>query len=114
MATLEEILAAPRDAFNVGRVFGEPVVKGDLTLIPVARVSGGGGGGSGPAEEGAEDENSGGGFGGMARPVGVYVVRGDDVSWQPAVDVTVISIAGIALGALMVIVAGKVLKRVFR
>ena len=34
------------DLLTVRRVFGEPVVRDDVTVIPVARVVGGGGGGS--------------------------------------------------------------------
>ena len=35
------------------------------------------------------------GFGGMARPAGVYVIRGQEVAWEPSLDVTLIALAGI-------------------
>jgi uncharacterized spore protein YtfJ len=117
MESMDKILAAPRDAFNVGRVFGEPVEKGELTVIPVAIISGGGGGGEGNGPTGDDPESttpggSGAGFGGMARPAGVYVVRGDSVEWQPAVNVTLLALGGIALGALITVVVGGILKRI--
>jgi uncharacterized spore protein YtfJ len=121
MTTLEEIMQGTRDTYTVGRVFGDPVEKDGVTIIPVAAVAGGGGGGSGPmGQAGAEGddvsaddraaEGSGGGFGGMAKPAGVYVVQGDSVRWEPAVDVNRLGIAGIALAAVIVIVVGLVVR----
>jgi uncharacterized spore protein YtfJ len=114
MAVLQDILSASRDLLNVRRVYGEPFEKGELTVIPVAHVAGGGGGGAGPAEDEGGAESGGGGFGGMARPVGVYVVKGDRVDWEPALDVTLLGIAGIALAALMTLTLGSVLRRRMR
>ena len=119
MESLDKILAAPRDAFNVGRVFGEPVEKGEVTIVPVAIVSGGGGGGEGSGPkgddpEGTTPEGSGGGFGGMARPAGVYVLRGDTVEWQPAINVTVLGLAGMAVVAMITLVVGGIVKRALR
>jgi len=80
-------------------------------------VSGGGGGGGGgrgrgdSAPEPGKREGEGGGFGGMARPVGVYVVKADGVEWHPALDVTMLGIAGIALSALIAFVLGRALRR---
>ena len=59
----------------------------------------------------ATGEGEGGGFGGMARPAGVYVVRADGVEWQPALDVTMIAMAGIALAALITLTLGVSLRR---
>ena len=110
MPRMDEMMQAVQDTFTVKRVFGEPIAKDGMTLIPVASVSGGGGGGEGGPEAGGEGSGSGSGFGGSARPVGVYVVRADGVEWQPAVDVTRLATAGIALAALMVLT----LKAIFR
>lgn len=94
----QELLAQARDAMTARRVFGEPIERDGTMLLPVASVMGGAGGGSGrtagtalgTGDESVEakmpDEGSGYGFGMMAKPLGVYVVRGDDVTWQPAVD----------------------------
>jgi uncharacterized spore protein YtfJ len=114
MAVLQDILSVPRDVLNARRVYGDPIEKGEVTLIPAAHVAGGGGGGAGPAEEEDGGEAAGGGFAGMARPVGMYVVRGDRVDWKPALDVTMIAVAGIALAALMTLTLGSVLRHWMR
>jgi uncharacterized spore protein YtfJ len=96
-------LERTRDLLTVGNVFGEPYRLDDVTIIPVARISGGAGGGGG---EGTDDEQSGGGFGtgfGLhAKPVGVYRIRDDRVDWRPSVDVNQVIrgsqiLAGLAL-----------------
>ena len=77
----EELLSGVRDSLTVRRVFGDPIEQDGVVVIPAASVGGGGGGG------GDSEDNGGGGFGIGAKPVGVYVVKDGDVSWQPAVDV---------------------------
>lgn len=74
------------DAMTVRRVFGDPVERDGVTVIPVAKVRGGGGGGSGEGPEG-RGKGWGGGFGVSATPAGVYVIRDGRVRWRPAVDV---------------------------
>jgi uncharacterized spore protein YtfJ len=96
---------------SASAVFGDPIEKDGVTVIPVAMVVGGGGGGAGPMEGGGGAEGGGGGFGGMSRPAGVYVVRGDGVEWQPAIDVTILGLALIALVGVMARVLGHVLAR---
>lgn len=101
---VQEIMAKARDAMSVGRVFGESYEKDGVTVIPVAKVQGGAGGGDG--EDGAGGgKGSGGGFGMNARPVGVFVVHGNDVDWRPAVDVNRIVVGGqiVAVVALIII-----------
>ena len=102
----DEILGAARDALTVRRVFGDPIERDGALVIPVARVRGGGGGGGGSGE--AEQRGAtgwGGGFGLDAHPVGVYVIRDGQVSWQPAIDVTRIALRGqiVVIAALLVI-----------
>ena len=111
MALVEDLMKGWHDNFTVRRVFGDPVERGNVTVIPVARIAGGGGGGGAPTEGEGGAENSGGGFGGMARPAGVYVVRADGVEWQPALDVTALGLAGIALAALITMTVGGVIRR---
>ncbi|MDQ4025009.1 MAG: sporulation protein [Actinomycetota bacterium] len=96
---VEDLVRGHRDAVTVKRVFGEPYQSNGVTLIPAARVLGGGGGGAGTAP-GGEGEGWGTGFGIVARPAGVYVVRGEDVRWQPALDVNRMVAAAAALVAL--------------
>lgn len=93
-----ETIAKAQDAVTVRRVYGEPYEKNGVTLIPAARVAGGGGGGAGE-DAGGGGSGSGGGFGIGARPVGAYVIKGDEVRWQPAVDVSQV-LAQLALVAL--------------
>ena len=111
MATnLDEILKGNRDAITVKRVFGDPVHKNGVTVIPAATVMGGGGGGEGEGEspdgEGT-GRGSGSGFGLLARPAGAYVIRGDQVQWQPAVDVNRIIAGAFAIAALALVVSRR-------
>jgi uncharacterized spore protein YtfJ len=81
MSQVMEALSGVRDAVSVKRIFGEPYEKDGVTIIPVAAVGGGGGGG------GDNQGNGGQGFGLGGRPVGAYVIKNGDVTWQPAIDV---------------------------
>src|SRR5262249_21676308 len=61
---------------QVSTVFGEPVEREGLTVIPVAkaRFGFGGGGGSG-GREGGEGSGGGGGGGGVVTPIGYIEMR---------------------------------------
>jgi uncharacterized spore protein YtfJ len=111
MALLKDVMGSWRDTYTVRRVFGDPIEKDGLTIIPVAMVAGGGGGGNGPADDGDSAANGGAGFGGLARPAGVFVVRTDSVVWHPALDVTLLGMAGMLLAALVALVLGRALRR---
>jgi uncharacterized spore protein YtfJ len=90
---VQAVISQARDALTVDRVFGQPYERNGVTVFPVATVRGGGGGGGGP---------SGGGGGGLeARPAGAFVIQGDSVRWQPAVDSNRVLAFGIV--ALLVI-----------
>ena len=93
-----EILQGVIDGVKAGTVFGQPIEKDGVTVLPVARISGGGGGGKGQDAGGREAEGAGGGLGLSARPVGVYVIRDGKVSWSPAVDVTRVILGGQLVG----------------
>jgi uncharacterized spore protein YtfJ len=95
MPNVDEILEGARDAISVRRVYGDPIEQEGVTVIPAAKVGGGGGGG------GDDAQNGGAGFGLGARPVGAFVIRGDQVSWVPAVDVSRVLLIGLA--ALLVL-----------
>ena len=92
MPNVDEILEGARDAITVKRVYGDPVEGEGVTIVPAAAVGGGGGGG------GDDEGNGGGGFGVKARPVGAWVIRGDEVAWRPAVDVNRIAVYAFLLG----------------
>lgn len=118
---LKELLVRANDAIGASRAFGPAYEKDGCLVIPVAWVAGGGGGGSGEgrrpqpsdaAESGEPgsipDERrigSGGGFGTVAWPLGVYVVKDGRVRWMPAIDVTHVLVAGVAL--LRALVKGR-------
>ena len=76
---IEALLDHAKDTITVKRVFGEPIERNDLLVIPVAVVVGGGGAGRSEGRPDRPGKESGGGFGVWARPIGVYVVRGDRV-----------------------------------
>jgi uncharacterized spore protein YtfJ len=98
--TPEDLLSRVGEQLGARRVFGEPLERDGITVVPVAVAIGGGGGGSGPDEQGA-----GAGFGGMVRGIGVYAISDGQVRFVPAIDAT-------ALAALGVLVTGMVLRAV--
>jgi len=107
-----KLLEKVSDQVSVRRAFGAPYEKDGLLIIPVAIVAGGGGGGvarsrrADPAVDAppqdAAPTDSGGGFGGLILPTGVYVVKGDQVRWVPAVDVTIAVLASLGLARILV------------
>ena len=99
---VQELAAQARDALTVKRVFGDPYEKDGLTIIPAARVQGAVGGGSGEDPQG-QGKGSGSGYGVTARPVGAFIVRDGELTWQPAMDVTRIVLGGqlVAIVALL-------------
>ncbi len=99
---VQQILSQARDTLTVKRVFGEPYERDGVTVIPVAAVSGGGGGGGGEQPE--QGKGSGGGFGMNAHPVGVYVIKGDAVTWVPAFDLNRVIMGGQIVAAIALIV----------
>jgi uncharacterized spore protein YtfJ len=114
---VEKLLAKAADNLSVRRAFGTAYEKDGMLIIPVAIVAGGGGGGTShtrradpasppdspeavPQDSGRADvgrADVGGGFGGLILPSGAYVVKGDQVRWVPAVDVTIAVLAGLGL-----------------
>jgi uncharacterized spore protein YtfJ len=106
---VQRLLSKATDNLTVGRVFGEPIQHGDILVVPVARIRGGAGGGSG-SDGTNEETGSGGGAGFDAKPAGVFVVKLDSVTWQPALDITRIVIGG----QLVAVVLALVLRSIFR
>lgn len=91
---VDEMLSGARDAMSVKRVYGDPIERAGMMVIPAAKVVGGGGGG------GDQQNNGGGGFGLRATPAGAWIIRDGEVDWEPAVDATRIA----TLGMLVAIV----------
>ncbi len=113
---MHELTSRVGESLSVRRAFGAAYEKNGVLVIPVALVAGGGGGGQRamspggqhprPAANAADDADgepasttqseAGGGFGGLIMPIGAYVVKGDQVRWVPAVNVTLIVLAGLS------------------
>jgi uncharacterized spore protein YtfJ len=107
---LRRISARVADQATVTTVFGEPIERGGVTVIPVARVrfgfGGGAGGGSGPAH--AEGSGGAGGGGAAVRPVGYIEMSAGGARFKritDPVDVLVLaaaaSLAARAFGRLL-------------
>jgi len=99
MPDIDELLRGAQDAIAAKRVYGEPVERDGVTVIPAAALRGGGGGG------GDDTNNGGGGFGLTARPVGAYVVSGEKVEWKPAIDVQRLMVGWQVVAGLAVLAA---------
>jgi uncharacterized spore protein YtfJ len=105
MPDIEAILLGAQDSMAAKRVYGEPVERDGVTVIPAASVGGGGGGG------GDNENNGGGGFGIKARPVGAYVITGEQVEWKPAVDVQRLMVGWQVVAGLAVLAAWSLARR---
>ena len=103
--TLEQAM----QTMTAKRVYGEPYERNGVAVIPAARVQGGGGGGGGEAPQG-QGSGSGSGFGVNARPVGAFVITGDQVAWRPAVDVNRIILGAQLLGLAALLVARSIVR----
>jgi uncharacterized spore protein YtfJ len=119
---IQELLGRMTENLSVRRSFGTAYEREGVLIIPVALVVGGGGGGEGPLDPattgkapaieaapapalkpaGPPPTGAGGGFGGVFLPMGVYVVKGDQVRWAPAYDANLIILAGLSVLRLVV------------
>jgi len=91
---VDEMLTGARDTMTVKRVYGDPIERDGIMVIPAAKVAGGGGGG------GDSENNAGGGFGVTAKPAGAWIIRDGNVEWQPAVDATRIATLGMLVAII--------------
>lgn len=97
---VDRLMSTAKDSLTVRRVYGDPVERDGLTVIPAAAVAGGFGGGKGNDPQGQEGEGA--GFGMTGRPAGVYVIRDRDVTWRPAVDVNrLAALVGLVVAAYL-------------
>ena len=106
---LMETIERAKDTMTVRRVFGDPVEKDGVTIVPAARVQGGAGGGGGEGPEG-QGSGMGSGFGVNARPVGAFVIKGEDVQWRPAVDVNKVIMGAQLVAVAALLLAGAVVR----
>jgi hypothetical protein len=82
------------------RVYGEPYQTADgATVITVSTIRGG----SGKRPPG--DAPGRGALGFTGAPVGVFVIRGGEVSWTPAVDANRIALLAVITGLASAVIA---------
>jgi uncharacterized spore protein YtfJ len=110
----QELMSQANDAMHARRVFGEPYQKNGLTVIPVASIRGGWGGGAGGKAQNQEDLGWGGGGGLAARPVGAFVIKGDEVSWQPVIDVNRVILVGQMVAVVALLSLGATIRALSR
>lgn len=105
---LEQIAEQLGSHASSSAVFGEPVERDGVTVVPVARVRYlfGGGSGEGPSGEGA---GSGGGGAAMAEPVGYIRLANGKARWHAIIPpetmarAMVTAALGLGLGAFLVL-----------
>jgi uncharacterized spore protein YtfJ len=103
-------------------IFGEPVERGECTVVPVGRVSSrygfGGGSGEGPTGEGGESTGGGGGGGGGGaldvKPIGYIEITSNGSRFVDITDSTAIAIRAVTLGGITAILFILGLFRVIR
>lgn len=87
-------------------VFGEPVERGGVTVIPVARARWGFGGGAG--SRGGEGGGSGGGGGMIVSPVGYIEMQEGQSRFRPIPDPAARLPVLIARGAIALLILGAI------
>jgi uncharacterized spore protein YtfJ len=104
---LRDAFESVRSAISARQVFGEPVDRDGVTVIPAATVIGGGGGGGAQpsrqddAATGDPGSGAGMGFGLIAWASGAFEIREGQVRWRPAIDATRVILA--AMGVVLVL-----------
>jgi uncharacterized spore protein YtfJ len=112
-----ELIKGAREALSVRQVFGDPVERDGVTIIPAATVIGGGGGGGGEGADQPENGDGetepqrqsgfGTGFGGVMWPAGAFEIREGRVTWRPAIDLTRVLLMALTLAIAVVRARGR-------
>jgi uncharacterized spore protein YtfJ len=124
MDQVKDVFDGVRESFTVSRVFGEPISKDGVMIVPATRIAGGGGGGGGSdgshdrsaVDSGPDVAGAGGlgmGFGGVSKPAGAFVFKDGDVRWVPIVNRDLVAILRAAILALSLLTARSIVRRVF-
>jgi uncharacterized spore protein YtfJ len=108
---LERLASTLGSKASVSAVFGDPVDREGITIIPVARVGFGFGGGAGNGGRQNEIAQSGGGGGGLsvAVPVGYIEIKEGNAAFTPIRDPVVDVVVPLAI-----LVAGFAVPRMVR
>lgn len=71
--------------FHANTIVGEPIIAGNVTVIPISSISFGAGNSGNDSQDNKTGNNSGGGAGagGKINPVAVIVIKDDEVSVLP-------------------------------
>src|SRR5438034_2411008 len=101
-----DVVNEAKGAMRASEVFGTPYEKNGVTIIPAAKIAGGAGGGG----DQAQPQAGGVGFGVSSRPVGAFVIKGSDVSWQPALDLNRIILMGQVVAIVALLTARAIVK----
>ena len=110
IGTMAEKLGAVARAATV---FGEPVERDGITVIPVAKARWGVGGGAGQRKEegggGKQEDGAGGGGGVQVTPVGFIEIKNNVANFRP---IRTLSRSWIIMGSILsLFLLGKTLKR---
>jgi uncharacterized spore protein YtfJ len=120
---LREFVGGMNEGSTVRRVFGDPIEKDGVLIVPVATLGGGVGGGEGPSAKAAGAADAEGkpapmswGGGGMwsAKPAGMYVLKNGEVSWVPAVDQNRTIFLSILTGLVSLLVLRSIVRTVVK
>lgn len=99
IGTMAEKLGAVARAATV---FGEPVERDGLTVIPVAKARWGFGGGGGQRKQegtdGAQEDGAGGGGGVLVSPVGFIEIKNNQANFRP---IRTVSLSWIVVGSVL-------------
>lgn len=104
---LERLASIVGNRVRVTTIFGEPVEKGSVTVIPVARARWGFGGGSGSGGNNGENQNgggTGGGAGVKVSPVGYVEVKDGRARFRPIYDPAMVTQIIVASGIVTALV----------
>ena len=95
---LAEKLGASAQAAHI---FGEPVERDGVTVIPVATARWGLGGGGGMRGLAGRQKGMGGGGGAVVQPAGYIEIKGGETRYRPIMDPKVVIGAAVAGGFLL-------------
>jgi uncharacterized spore protein YtfJ len=121
-SVMDNVSERIKQTANVSVVFGEPVVTGNITIIPVATVKLAGGGGGGTGQKGKENaaaqldgedsHKDGKGMGMGLRlttsPVGYIEIRDGKATMVDIVDKNKLAVGGLVIGGLILMTFAKV------
>ena len=96
---------------NARSIYGDPVERDGVTVIPVAKAAYGFGGGGGKKEN---EEGSGGGGGVMLTPVGYIEIKNGETRFRPTLDPMGLVPAVLAAAPIVLLAVWNISKRLRR